>query len=145
MFPLCRLFKENVQSVTHVVSSCPVPARNQYRKRHDKTGKKYVGSCARNLKLNVKINGSRINQSQCWRMRNVKCFRTLQSRQIKKLEQRRPGIAVVDKEKRECTVINTAAPGDQNIKVKGLEKIKCQGIFLATTSLKLPCSHDVSG
>ena len=135
MFPLCRLFKENVESVTHV-SSCPVPARNQYRKRHDKTGKKYAGSCARNLKLNVKINGSRINQSQSWRMRNVKCFRTLQPRQIKKLEQRRPGIAVVDKEKRECTVINTAAPGDQNIKVKGLEKItKYQNLRLQVSKL----------
>ena len=38
--PPCRLCKEKVESVTHVVSSCSLLAGNQYRKRHDKLGKK---------------------------------------------------------------------------------------------------------
>ena len=46
--------------------------------------KKHAGSCAKNLKLNMKTNGSRINQSQCWRMKNIKYFMNLQSRQIRK-------------------------------------------------------------
>ena len=37
---LCRLCKEEVESVTHIVSSCSVLAGNQYRKRNDKLGKK---------------------------------------------------------------------------------------------------------
>ena len=38
--PLCKLCKEKVESVSHIVSSCSVLAGNQYRKRHDKLGKK---------------------------------------------------------------------------------------------------------
>ena len=39
------------------------------------------------------------------------------------MEHRRPDIVVIGKEKRECKIINKAVPGDQNIKVKELEKI----------------------
>ena len=38
--PLCRLCKEKTESVTHIVSACSNLAKNQYRKRHDKLGKK---------------------------------------------------------------------------------------------------------
>ena len=38
--PLCRLCKAKVESVTNVVSSCSVLAGKQYRKRHNKLGKK---------------------------------------------------------------------------------------------------------
>ena len=41
----------------------------------------------------------------------------------KETEHRRPDIAVIDKEKKEYNIINIAVPGDQNIKVKELEKI----------------------
>ena len=81
--PLCRICKEKVESVTHIVSSSSVLAGNQYGKTHEKLGKKYTGFCARNMRLNVKTNASRINQSQCWKMKKVKYFGTLQSKQIK--------------------------------------------------------------
>ena len=38
--PVCRLCKEKVEKVTHFVSSCSTLAGNQYRKRHNKLGKK---------------------------------------------------------------------------------------------------------
>ena len=41
----------------------------------------------------------------------------------KEIEHQRPDIVVIDKEKRECKIIDIAVPGDQNIKVKELEKI----------------------
>ena len=41
----------------------------------------------------------------------------------KEIEHWRPDIVVTDKEKREFKIINIAAPGDQIIKVKELEKI----------------------
>ena len=49
-------------------------------------GKNYTGCYAKNLGLNVKINDSRINQSQYWKIANVKYFGTLQSKQIRKQE-----------------------------------------------------------
>ena len=54
MFPLCRLCKEKVESVTDIASLCSVLAGNQYRKKHDKLIKMYIGSCAINLRLNVR-------------------------------------------------------------------------------------------
>ena len=39
------------------------------------------------------------------------------------IEHRRPDIVVIDKEKREFKIIDIAVLGDQNIKVKELEKI----------------------
>ena len=75
---------QKFKSVTYIVSSCSVLAANQCRKRHAKLGKKYTGSCARNLRLNVKTNGSQINQHQCWKITNLKYFGTLQSKQIRK-------------------------------------------------------------
>ena len=56
-------------------------------------------------------------------MTNVKYLRTLQSKQIKEIEHRRLDIVVIDKEKRECKIIDLAVPGDQKIKVKELEEI----------------------
>ena len=56
-------------------------------------------------------------------MTNIKYLRTLQSKQIKEIEHRRLDIVVIDKEKRECKIIDLAVPGDQNIKVKELEEI----------------------
>ena len=41
----------------------------------------------------------------------------------KKIEHRRPDIVVIDKEKRECKIIDIAVPDYRNIKVKELEKI----------------------
>ena len=61
--PLQALQKK-VESVTHIVSSCSVLTGNQYRKRHNNLGKKYIGSGAIDFRLNVKTNGSRNNQSQ---------------------------------------------------------------------------------
>ena len=40
MSSLCRLCKKKVESVTRVVSLCSILAENQYRKRHEKLGKK---------------------------------------------------------------------------------------------------------
>ena len=41
----------------------------------------------------------------------------------KEIEHRRVGVVFIDKEKRECKIINIAVPGDHNIKVKELVKI----------------------
>ena len=52
------------------------------------------------------------------------------------IEHRRPDIVVIDKEKREGKIIDIAVPGDQNIKVKEIEKItKYQDLRLQVQKL----------
>ena len=41
----------------------------------------------------------------------------------KEIEHQRPDIVAIDKEKKECKIIDIAVHRDQNIKVKELEKI----------------------
>ena len=54
----------------------------------------------------------------------------------KEIEHRRSDIVVIDKEKRERKIIDIAVPGDQNIKVKELEKIsKYQDLRLQVQKL----------
>ena len=36
--PLCRLCNEKTESITHIVSTCSILAKSQYRKCHDKVG-----------------------------------------------------------------------------------------------------------
>ena len=83
--------------------------------------KKYTGSYARNLRLNVWTNGFCIKQTQCWRMTTV-YFGTLQSRQIRNYQY--------------CKIINITVPRDKNVKVKELEKItKYQDLRLQVQNL----------
>ena len=54
----------------------------------------------------------------------------------KKIEYRRPDIVVTDKDKRECKIIDIAAPGDRNIKMKKTETItKYQDLRLQVQKL----------
>ena len=54
----------------------------------------------------------------------------------KEIEYRRSDVVVIDKEKRKCKIIDIAVPGDQNIKVKELEKItKYQDLRLRVQKL----------
>ena len=85
VYPLCRLCKEKVESVTHIGSSCSVLAGKQYTKRHYKLGKKVHWLLCKKFQIEFEdTNGSRINQNQWWKMTNVKYFGTLQSKKVKK-------------------------------------------------------------
>ena len=54
----------------------------------------------------------------------------------KEIEHRRPDIVAIDNEKRNCKIIDIVVPGDQNIKVKELEKItKYQDLRLQVRKL----------
>ena len=66
-------------------------------------------------------------------MTNVKYFAIQTDKEI---EHRRADIVVIDKEKRECKIVDIAVSGDQNIKVKELEKItKYQDLRLQVQKL----------
>ena len=59
LLSLWRLCKKKVESIIHVVSSCSVLAGNQYRKRHNKLGKKV--HCLLCKKLEIKCEDKRFS------------------------------------------------------------------------------------
>ena len=121
--PLCRLCKGKVESVIHIVSSCSVLAGNQYRKRHDKLGKKVHWVLCK--KCETECEDKWFSRQPEPVLENDKCkiLWDFAIQTDKETEHRRPYIVVIDKENRECKNINIAAPGGQNIKMKELEKI----------------------
>ena len=135
--PLCRLCKEKVESVTHIVSSCSVLAGNQYRERHDKLGKKIHWLLCK--KFEIDCEDKLFSHQPEPVLENDKC-KTLWDFAIQtanEIQLQRPDIVVIDKEKRECKIINIAISGDQNIKVKDLEKItKYQDFRLQVQKLR---------
>ena len=56
-----------------------------------------------------------------WKMRNVKYYGTIQTDRV--IGARRPEITILDKETRECQLIDIACPGDNKVAEKEDEKI----------------------
>ena len=120
--PLCRLYKEKFESVTHIVSMCSVLAGNQYRKRYNRLGKKVHWLLCK--KFEIECEDKWFSHQPEAVLENDKCkiLWVFVIQTDKKIQRRRPEIVATDKEKRECKIIDIAAPGDQNIKLKELEK-----------------------
>ena len=83
---LWRLCKAKVESASHFASLCSVLAGNQYRKKYSKLGKNVHWLLCKKFESECKYNGTRISQSHCKKMRNLKYFGTLQCRQIRKYQ-----------------------------------------------------------
>ena len=126
--PLCRLCKEKFESVTHIVSSCFILAGNQHRKRHGKLGKNVHWLLCKKLKIECEdkwfsYQPEPVLENEKWKILWVSAIQRNRISKEIEIEFRRPDIIVLDKEKRECKIIEIAVPGDQNIKVKEIKKI----------------------
>ena len=123
MSPLCKLCKEKLESVTQIVSSCSVLGGTQYRKRHNKHGRKVNWVLCK--KFEIECEDKWFSHQPEPVLENDKCkiLWDFAIQTDKEMEHRRPDVIVSDKEKRECKIIDLAVSGDQNIKVKELKKI----------------------
>ena len=121
--PLCRFCNEKTESITHIVSVCSVLAKNQCRKCHDKV-ETYVHwlLCNRyHLQYSDKWHTHKPQSLQ--KNGEYKILWDFNIQTDKIIEHRLPDIVCINKQKRECHVIDFAIPGDQNIAIKEQEKI----------------------
>ena len=121
--PLCRLCKEKTESVAHIVSACSNLAKNQYRKRHDKLGKKIHWLLCKKFLIDCNEKWFLHEPEPVQENERCKLLWDFTIQTDKVLEHRRPDTVVIDKEKKECILIDLAVPGDQNITAKEQEKI----------------------
>ena len=134
--PLCRLCKEKTESVNHIISACPNLAKNQYRKRHDKLGKKIHWLMCKKFLIDCNEKWFLHEPEPVQENERCKLLWEFTIQTDKLLEHRRPDIVVIDKEKKECILIDLAVPGDQNITAKELEKItKYQDLLIEIEKL----------
>ena len=121
--PKCRMCKEGDESVTHIISQCKKLAQTEYKIRHDNVAKAvHWELCKKNGLDHVDKWYDHEPESV---MENEKCkilwdF-TIQTDRM--IGARRPDITIVNKETRECQLIDIACPGDNKVAEKEDEKI----------------------
>ena len=111
--PKCRMCKEGDESVTHIISQCKRLAQKEYKTRHDNVAKAvHWELCKKNGLEHAEKWYEHVPESV---MENEKCkilwdF-TIQTDRV--IGARRPDITILDKETRECQLINIACSGDK--------------------------------
>ena len=121
--PLCRRCNEKKEGITHIVSAYSILAKSQYRKRHDKVEtyvhwllcKKYHLQCSDKWYI-YKPQSVQENDE-------YKILWDFNIQADKVIEHRRLDIVCINKQRRECQIIDFAIPGDQNIAIKEQEKV----------------------
>ena len=122
----CRLCQQFDETIDHTISACPLLAKEQYIKRHDRV-------CAQ-LHFNIcKETGVQLDKKH-WYEHVPKSVETGQGGNVtilwnqqvqtdRTIPNNKPDIIIRDNEKRTCVLINVAISGDINVIKKEAEKI----------------------
>ena len=122
--PLCRLCGAKDESISHLVSECSKLAQKQYKARHDSVAQiihwELCGMYGfkREKKWYEHEPQSVLENEEAkilWDF-TIQCDHLIQSR--------RPDIVVVEKEKKECKIIDIAVPNDVRVGNKEQEKVE---------------------
>jgi hypothetical protein len=115
-----------IKTVDHIISACPILAKEQYIKRHDRVCTQlYFNICK---EIGVKLD------SELWYEQVLKSVETshvykvtiLWNQQVqtdRSIPNNKPDIIIRDNEKGTCMVLDVAIPGDRNVIKKEAEKI----------------------
>jgi hypothetical protein len=123
---ICRLCHQFDEKIDYIISACPILAKKQYIKRHDRVSAQ--------LHSNICKETGTIRQKKHWYEHVPKSVETsrggkvtiLWNQQVqtdKTILNNKPDIVICDNEKGTCMLIDIAIPGDRNVIQKDTEKI----------------------
>ena len=122
----CRICRSELETVTHLVSSCKGLAQREYKRRHDRMGLRVYWEICR--KFGVKCSEywykecpDKVRKSECG---NYEVWWDRPVETTKVLEHNRPDVVVVDRKNKFWTLIDFSVPNDKNVLIKGEEKTK---------------------
>ena len=107
----------------HIVSACSILAKSQYRKCHDKVGTNVHWLLYKKYHLQYREKWYTHTPHSVQENDKNKIFWDFNIQTDKVIEHRRPDKTCINKQKRECPIIDFAISRDQNIAVKEQEKI----------------------
>ena len=122
--PKCRLCKERDETVSHLVSECSKIAQTEYKKRHDKVAAAVHWSICKRHGLPHSEKWYDHRAPPVIENTKVKLLWDFNIQTDKVIEARRPDLVLVDKEKKECQIIDIAIPGDTRVWRKEEEKME---------------------
>jgi hypothetical protein len=121
----CRLCQQFEETVDHIMSACPILAKEQYIKRHDRVCAQHFNICK---ELGVKLD------SELWYEHVPKSVETSQVGKVtilwnqqvqtdRTIPNNKTDIIIQHNEKGTCMLIDVAIPGDRNVIKQKAEKI----------------------
>jgi hypothetical protein len=126
----CRLCQQFDETIEHVITACPILAKEEYMKRHDRV-------CAQLHFNTCKETGVKLGKKH-WYKHVPKSIETSQGGKVtilwnqkvqtdRTILNNKPDIMIRDNEKRTCVLIDVAIPANRNVIKKKAEKIlKCK-------------------
>jgi len=120
----CRLCQQHDETIEHIISACPILAKEQ--KRHDKVSAQIHFNICKEIRVqmdkehwyehvpNSLVTNQRGKVTILWNQQ-VQIDRTIPNN--------KPDIIIRDNENRKCILIDVAIPGDRNVIKKEAEKI----------------------
>ena len=122
----CRLCKQSDEAVEHIMSACPILAKEQYIKRHDTVSAQlHFNVCGEGgVKLDNKHRYDRVPQSVKTSHEGKATLVWNQQVQTNRtIPNNKPDIIISDNKQGTCMLIDAAFPGDRNVIKKEAEKI----------------------
>lgn len=120
--PLCRMCGERDETVSHIVSECSKLAQSEYKARHDRVATAVHWCLAKKHGLQHSDQWYQHIAEPVIENDRVKLLWDFNVYTDHLIHARRPDIVVVDKDTKECLVIDIAVPGDTRVKTKEDEK-----------------------
>jgi len=121
-FRLCQQFDETIE---HIISACPIMAKEQYTKRHDVVcAQLHFNICKETgVELDKKHSYEHVTKSEETSQGKVTVLWNQQVQTDKTIPNNNSDIIIGDNEKGTCVLIDVAIWGDGNVVKKGAEKI----------------------
>jgi hypothetical protein len=122
--PLCRMCKESIETVDHIVSGCSKLAQQEYKARHDRVATAVHWSLMKKFGFEHSERWYNHRAETVYENESVKILWDMNLYTDHVIEARRPDIVVVNKQEKTCQVIDIAVPLDRRVEIK--EDEKCQ-------------------
>lgn len=122
--PLCRMCKQADETISHIVSECGKMAQSEYKGRHDKVATAVHWGLAKKHDLEHSERWYQQRAEKVSENDKVKLFWDFNVFTDRVIEARRPDIMVLNKETKECLIVDIAVPGDTRVNTKEDEKIE---------------------
>jgi hypothetical protein len=122
--PKCRLCAAKDETVDHLVAGCIKLAQGEYKTRHDKVGAVIHWRLCKKYGFEVHKDWYKHEVQPVIENEKAKILWDMCIQTDRVIQARRPDMVVVDKKKKEVTIIDFAVPADKNICDKEKEKIE---------------------
>ena len=119
----CRICKQADETVSHILSECRNLAQREYKKRHDMVGKRIHWEICRKYKVKVKEKWYEHEPEAVVETEKCKILWDFMVQTDARIPARRPDVIVINKENKQCQIIDFAVPFDTRIRDKEAEKV----------------------